>query len=52
MKKKILQIQFLFRKLFVKQRKKVQAEKIVSLTSKEFPRNLLINQFGENLKKK
>ena len=31
--------------------KKVQAEKIVSLTSKEFPRNLLINQFGENLKK-
>ena len=43
---------FFFANYLLRKGKHKEAENIVSLTSKKFPRNLLINQFGETLKTK
>ena len=49
---KFYRYNFFFANYLVRKGKYKEAENIVSLTSKKFPRNLLINQFGETLKKK
>ena len=49
---KFYRYNFFFANYLARQGKYKEAENIVNLTSKKFPRNLLINQFGETLKKK
>ena len=49
---KFYRYNFFFANYLVRKGKHKEAENIVSLTSKKFPRNLLINQFGETLKTK